>query len=297
MSEKWGDSPGDGDAAAVREWPVYLDGQELFSGIVPPAVDPGGSISTGIGAFPVASPSRPEPSRSEPSRSEAPPAETVPVQAVAPALVFGPFSRAWRALLDAVSDLLEGRERLWVLEAGAGTRTLFELPEDAFVVGVDRDPMALEYNARLDQRVATDLAGYRPAVAGFDLITCWYILDGLADPGPVLDRFAEWVGEEGLVVLAVPNLRSVRGLLARLRGRTRLRQQVTPRAMRRRFAEHGFVPVFQCYYEDSDQVAWRRRLRITQGRWTLAQAAVRVLSLGLLDAARTDYIVVFRRPA
>ena len=196
-----------------------------------------------------------------------------------------------------MSDLLEGRERLWVLEAGAGTRTLFELPEDAYVVGVDRDPMALEYNTRLDQRVVSELSSYRPVVAGFDLITCWYILDGLTDPGPVLDRFAEWAGEEGLIVLAVPNLRSVRGLLARLRGQAWLRQPLTPRAMRRRYAEHGFTPVFQCFYEDANQAAWRRRLRITQGRWTLVQAAVRILTLGLLDAARTDYIVVFRRQA
>ena len=156
MSEKRGDSPSDGDAAALRERPVYLDGQELFSGIIAPPVHAGRSRSTESGAFPP----RCRPGAPRHRLTEPPVAS---VQAVAPVLVVGPFSRAWRALLDAVSDLLEGRERLWVLEAGAGTRTLFELPEDAFVVGVDRDPMALEYNARLDQRVASDLASYRPA--------------------------------------------------------------------------------------------------------------------------------------
>lgn len=211
------------------------------------------------------------------------------------AITVGTVGRAWRALVEAVGELLDGRQRLWALEAGAGTRTLFDLPEDAYIVGVDRDLHALEVNARLDQRVPVDLVDYRPQSAGFDLISCWYVLDELADPATVLDRFADWTAPGGLVVLGVPNLRSVRGLWARLRGRAKLRRPLTPTALRQRFDEHGFTPVFQVFYEDSDQISVRRRLRITHGRWNALQAVVRVLSLGFVDAARTDYLVVFRR--
>lgn len=211
------------------------------------------------------------------------------------ALTVGTVGRAWRALVEAVGDLLDGREGIWALEAGAGTRTLFDLPEDAFIVGVDRDPRALESNVRLDQRVGVELDDYRPLAAGFDLITSWYVLDDLNDPAPVLDRFAEWTGEDGLIVLAVPNLRSPRGIVARMTGRAKLRRSLTPRALRRRFADRGFVPVFQVYFEDGDQAALRRRFRVTHGWWKAGQALVRMVTLGLLDAARTDYIVVFRR--
>ena len=210
-------------------------------------------------------------------------------------LTVGTIGRAWRALVEAVGDLLDGREGIWALEAGAGTRTLFDLPEDAFIVGVDRDPRALDSNARLDQRVRAELEDYRPLAAGFDLITSWYVLDDLNEPAPVLDRLAEWTGEDGLVVLAVPNLRSPRGIVARMTGKAKLRRALTPGALCRRFAEHGFAPVFQVYFEDADQTALRRRFRLTHGWWKAAQALVRMVTFGLLDAARTDYIVVFRR--
>jgi hypothetical protein len=205
------------------------------------------------------------------------------------------IGRAWRALVEAVGDELDHRQRLWVLEAGAGTRTLFDLPEDAYVVGVDRDPWALERNARLDERVLADVANYRPLATGFDLINSWYVLDGLDDPAVVLERFAQWTGEHGLVVIAVQNLRSPRGLAGRLFGRVKLRRAVTQSALRRHFNRHGFSSVLQVSFEDAAQIEQRRRLRITRGRWTALQLITRIVSFGMLDAARTDFISVFRR--
>ena len=55
------------------------------------------------------------------------------------------------------------------------------------------------------------------------------------------------------------------------------------------------MPVLQIFFEDAWQASRRRRLRITRGRWKVVQVLVRILSAGLLDAARTDYLVVFRR--
>jgi SAM-dependent methyltransferase len=262
MSEEWGETgndEGSGTTATIPtpSVPVQLDGEALCAGV-----------------------------------EEAPP---VPAPAPAPPVTAGTFGRAWRRLTSAIGNELDGRSRLWVLEAGAGTRTLFDLPEDTYIVGVNRDGETLERNLRLDERVATDLAEYRPWAAGFDLITCWYVLDEMPGPAAVLDRFAHWTAPGGLVVLSVPNLRSPRGLSARLLRRTRLRRALTPQALRRRFAAHGFTPICQVFYEDTEQAAWRRRVGLTRKRWTFAQAAVRVLSCGLLDAARTEYIAVFRR--
>ena len=110
----------------------------------------------------------------------------------------------------------------------------------------------------------------------------------------MLDRFAEWMGEEGLVVLAVPNLRSVRGLLARLRGRPGCASRSRRGRCGAGFAEHGFMPVFQCFYEDANQAAWRRRLRITQGRWTLVAGSRTDPHPRPPRRRPHDYIVVFR---
>jgi hypothetical protein len=210
-------------------------------------------------------------------------------------ITVGSVGKAWRALVAAVGAHLDERPRIWALEAGAGERTLFDLPEDAYIVGVDRDLEALHRNARLDERVEADLADYRPWAAGFDLITAWYVLENLNDAAAVVDRFAGWTAQGGLVVIGVPNLRSPRGLWLRLRGRHRLRRALTPHALCRRFAENGFAPVLQVHFEDAGQASQRRRLRVTRRRWKAVQFTVRILSLGLLDAARTDYIAVFRR--
>jgi hypothetical protein len=121
-------------------------------------------------------------------------------------------------------------------------------------------------------------------------------LERLDDPATVLERIASWAGPDGVVVLAVPHLRSPRALLARFTGPgSRIRRAITPAALRRRFARHGFQPAFEVFFEDPRQAATRRRLGLVRGRWQPAQAAVRLLSLGLLDAARTEYAVVLRR--
>ena len=90
---------------------------------------------------------------------------------------------------------------------------MFDLPEDAYIVGVDRDSEALERNIRLDERVVSDLENYRPWAAGFDLITSWYVLDSVTAPAQILDRMAGWTAHWGLIVLGVANLRSPLGLV------------------------------------------------------------------------------------
>jgi hypothetical protein len=305
MSEKWGES----DEPGTLKLDLDLNSGERLA---PPHGEPKTSPGP-LGTEPDPN-LRPEwdasgPPSVAPAQKSIPPAFSLGPHSVAapglgasaiPSLPDGPITvrgqgRAWRALVEAVDDQLDGREGIWALEAGAGTRTLFDLPEDAFIVGVDRDARALERNTRLDQRVTVELAEYEPLAAGFDLITSWYVLDGLPDPAPVLDRFADWTALDGLVVIAVPNLLSPHGLLMRLTGRAKLRRPVSPGAMRRRFVDRGFAPVFQAYFEDTEQAARRRRLGLTRARWKVAQALVRILSFGLLDAARTDYIAVFRR--
>jgi SAM-dependent methyltransferase len=219
-----------------------------------------------------------------------------------------------------VDRLTAGRRELRVLEAGAGKRTRLRLPADAYVVGVDTDAAAIARNDRLTVRVVADLAEYAPPPASFDLVTCWYVLEHAHDPAGLLDRLARWTAPGGLLVLAVPHLRSPKALVTKLTphrfhvwfrrqvlgfpnaGRpgfgpypTTLRPATAPRRMTGRLAAHGLVPVFERYFEDTKQATLRRRVRLTGWRWRLACALTRAASLGALDAARTEYVAVFRR--
>ncbi|MPZ28579.1 MAG: methyltransferase domain-containing protein [Micromonosporaceae bacterium] len=233
------------------------------------------------------------------------------------ATVDGPAVR--EALQRTVDALLAGRRGVRALEAGAGKRTRFRLPPDAYVVGVDTDPEAIARNLRLDQRVVADLADYHPTGSGFDLVTCWYVLEHVPDPGGLLDRLAGWTAPGGLLVLAVPHLHSPKALVTKLTphrfhvwfrrrvlgyrnaGRpgfgpypTTLRRAIAPRPLTRRLAGHGLVPVSQVYFEDAKQARLRHRLRLTGWRWRAACTLTRVLSLGVLDAGRSEYAAVFQ---
>ena len=220
------------------------------------------------------------------------------------------------------SHVHSGRAGLRALEAGAGKRTRLRLPAGAHLVGVDTDADAIARNPDLTERVVADLADYTPPAAGFDLVTCWYVLEHADDPAGLLDRLAGWTAPGGLLVLAVPHLHSPKAIVTKLTphrfhvwcrrrlfgfpnaGRpgfgpypTTLRRAIAPRPLARRLAGHGLVPVFEGYFEDAKQAGLRRRVRLTGRGWRLVCALTRTLSLGLLDARRTEYVAVFQRAA
>ncbi|GAB7048059.1 class I SAM-dependent methyltransferase [Catenuloplanes indicus] len=209
---------------------------------------------------------------------------------------------------------------LRALEAGAGKRIRLDVPEDAYIVGVDTDDTAMHLNPRLHERVVGDLHDYAAPPDSFDLITCWYVLEHVERPEELIARFARMIAPGGLVVLAVPHLWSPKSLFTKLtphafhvwfRRRvlgfpnagkpgygpypTTLRRTIAPAAIAALVARHGLAPVFEGYFEDEKQARFRRRLRITGRRWALVRGLVRALSLGLLDAARSEYVVVLRR--
>jgi SAM-dependent methyltransferase len=232
-----------------------------------------------------------------------------------------------RALQAAVDALLHPGRRpragsLQVLEAGAGKRTRLQVPDDAHVVGVDTDDTAMALNPRLDERIVGDLHNHAAAPRTFDLITCWYVLEHVDRPDVLLDRFATWTSPGGLVVLAVPNLRSPKALVTKLtphrfhvwfRRRvlgfpnagkpgygpypTTLRSSIAPRAIAKRCAAHGLSPVFEASFEDPKQVSVRTKLRLSGWRWSAVRALTQVLSAGVLDAMRSEYVVVLQRNA
>jgi ubiquinone/menaquinone biosynthesis C-methylase UbiE len=236
-------------------------------------------------------------------------------------LQFASHEQAVCALQQQARQLLSGRHGIRALEAGAGKLTRLDLPADAYIVGVDTDAAALARNERLNEQVLSDLASYSPPDASFDVVTCWYVLEHVSDPAALLDAFARWATPGGLIVLAVPSLRSLKALVTKLtphkfhvwfRRRvlgfsnagkpgygpypTTLRWPIRPKGLRRWASHAGLEVVFEGYFEDDKQVSVRRRLRLTGQVWIILCALTRTVSLGLLDAARTELLLMVRRP-
>jgi SAM-dependent methyltransferase len=217
---------------------------------------------------------------------------------------------------SAVDRLLAGRPALRVLEAGCGSATHLRLPPGSRVVGIDVSAKQLDRNARLDERIQGDLQEYELPRRAFDLVLCWEVLEHLPRPRVALDRLAGAVAEGGVLVVAVPNLLSVKGLVTKLTphwfhvafyrhvygvegaGRddqapypTYLRWAIAAPALARFAADHGLTVELLASHDVAPYL--RSRHRAASRLYDAVRAGARVLSLGALRDS--DLAIVFRR--
>src|SRR5690242_13199146 len=121
-----------------------------------------------------------------------------------------------RKLQAAVARALEGRAGLRVLEAGCGSSTHIDLGAASYVAGIDISAQQLARNAVLDQKILGDLETYELPDSDFDVIICWDVLEHLSHPEKALRNFVRTAKDDALIILAVPNLWSVKGLITKL---------------------------------------------------------------------------------
>jgi SAM-dependent methyltransferase len=233
---------------------------------------------------------------------------------------------------DAVADLqqridtfLSERGDVRVLDAGCGPRSNLAYPPDTVLVGLDQDEVALGRNTAIDRAVVVDLDSWGPGAdeeARFDLAVSWYVLEHVDKPARLLAMLARATAPNGLVVLAVPNLYSPKSLVAkftphsfhvwwrrRVLGRplagtpghgphpTTLRAVIAPRRLIARAYDAGLDVEAGWMFEDGKQRQVREKLRVTGPVWTTVRVLVRVLSIGILDARRTELLLLLRRRA
>lgn len=220
-----------------------------------------------------------------------------------------------------VDGALNGRETVRVLEAGAGSATRTSFGTGAHVVGIDLSQAQLDRHTGLDEKIVGDIETYRFEPRSFDAIICWNVLEHMAHPERALDQFRRAVRDDGIIILGLPNLMSVKGLVTkltphrfhvfvhrRLLGRplagvdgrgpfpTTLRRSISLAALRRFARDHGLAVVYLSRYEALQQTELRRRLHLTGAVWRALAVAVRVVTLNAVETERTDLIVVLGRP-
>jgi SAM-dependent methyltransferase len=211
--------------------------------------------------------------------------------------------------------------RINVLEAGCGSLANFRLGNAAHIVGIDVSAAALARNAVLHERIQADLHTYDLGDSEYDLIVCWNVLEHLAEPARVLRSFFRAVRPGGLLLLAFPNIFSLKALVAkcsplpthRLLHRlahgqkagtvpgyeicpTYLRSSIAPRSILTLAVRHGLDMQSLSYYESGMQLKLRQRLALVGWPWKFLDLIVRSLSLGLISLAATDCVLALRRP-
>ena len=237
-----------------------------------------------------------------------------------------PKHPAWVAAMDqlqgTVDDALRSLERPHVLEAGCGSAAHVRFPQSSHITGIDIDTHQLARNTAVSEKILGDVETYDLPPATYDAIVCWYVFEHLNFPDHALVRFARAVKPGGVIVLALPNLMTPKGLITKysphwfhvawrryVLGRkhagtpghgpfpTTLPWTMTPERLLRLAACCNLDVAFEAYLEDGKQVQTREKVALTGRRWDAVKRLVARLSRGRLDAARTEVLLVLRRPA
>lgn len=220
---------------------------------------------------------------------------------------------------DAVDRLLAGKGQPRVLEAGCGSLTRVQLPADRKLVGIDISQRQLDRNTDLDEKILGDVQTFPSPVPGFDLVLCWDVIEHLPEPMNAIERMTSALNPGGGLVLAFPNLWSLKGLVTKFtpyfvhvlfhryvvgdqhaaenQFPTVFRASIAPGKLRGWARRHGFDVAYDEVYEGSVQVGLRSRSRwMDCGFWAVGFVS-RALSFGKLDLGLSDCILVLRRPA
>jgi SAM-dependent methyltransferase len=208
-----------------------------------------------------------------------------------------------------------------VLEAGCGSLTMVRLPADAYVVGIDVSQRQLDRNQVLHQKIHGDIQSHPIEPSSFDLIICWDVLEHVERPDLAISNLSRGLVEGGLLLLAMPNPLSVKGLLTKLTphrfhlwtyrkiygmplagvdGRgpfpTWLRLSAAPARVERLADSIGLEVIHRSLSESVFQERVRRRIGLGGWPWQAVCQAVSLVTGGRLSLNETEVGMILRRP-
>ncbi len=230
-------------------------------------------------------------------------------------------NREFGAIQSFLDDFLDGRESARMLDAGCGSARKFRIPVEVHTVGIDVSQRQLERNQHLAESIHGDLQTYPLPERSFDLVICWDVLEHLAKPEAALRNMRRALKPDGLMILGLPNLMSVKGLVTKFSPHafhiwfyrrvyrsaksgeddagpfpTFFRLAIAPKGIRRFAQESGLRVVHFGRVESPMQRLVRLRYSITGRVWKAIRFAIKCVSVGAVDAERTELIVVLGGP-
>lgn len=173
-------------------------------------------------------------------------------------------------------------KKISLLEAGCGSTSRIVVGKDWKVTGIDISKKQLDRNKRLNKKILGDIQEVRLPKNEYDLILCWDVLEHLQNPDKALENFDNSIKKNGILVLALPNVHSLKGLLTKFTphwfhifvyrfflGRkdagkndtapfkTYLRFSISPKAIKKFAENNDYKELYLNIYEHK----WHKRLR------------------------------------
>lgn len=103
----------------------------------------------------------------------------------------------------------------WLLEAGCGSTSRLTLPENFRLAGIDISQKQLDRNEAIEERICGDIQTYPLTREKYSLCICWDVLEHLENPQLALQNMMGAIRGDGVLILAMPNLQSLKGLVTK----------------------------------------------------------------------------------
>jgi 2-polyprenyl-3-methyl-5-hydroxy-6-metoxy-1,4-benzoquinol methylase len=224
-------------------------------------------------------------------------------------------------LQQVIDKYVDGAGSVRLLEAGCGSISKVRLGSSVSVTGIDISPMQLARNENLSEKILGDLQTYQFPDQCFDIIICWDVLEHLERPDRALDRFFRATKPGGLIILAYPNLYSLKGIATKITPHiadiwyyryllhrpdagtndtapfvTFLRNSATYPAIRKMAKARRFQEILFGLRESLSMQYVRTHFQVFNFTMKAASAASRALTLGKVDLIQSDCIQVLKAP-
>ena len=126
-----------------------------------------------------------------------------------------------RAVFDRVGDAASaslpqaGEEGRTVLDIGCGGQSNIVFPNADRVVGVDIDEAGLDRNTTITEKLLVSVNDLDLRAYPADAIACIFTLEHVEEPDVVLGKLARALKPGGVMVIAVPQVGSIKALVTR----------------------------------------------------------------------------------
>jgi len=216
-----------------------------------------------------------------------------------------------------VDTILYGKTSYRLLEAGCGSASHLSFKSNVYRVGIDISEKQLQRNTDLNEEIQGDIQEYDLQPSSFDVIVCWDVLEHLSNPQKALERFARAIKDEGIIILKLPNVLSLKGLLTKFLPhpfhvmyyryyfgnrytcregsgpfKTYLRLSIAPNAIKKFAANNGLRIIYFKEYDilNSD---WFLRKKMACNIYKALKTFVGFMSFGNLSDS--DFVIVLMK--
>jgi SAM-dependent methyltransferase len=193
-------------------------------------------------------------------------------------------------------------------------------PEIRHVTGIDISELQLSRNAQLDERILGDLQSFPLPSNSFDCTICWDVLEHLRFPERAMDNLVRATKAGGLIVFAVPNRNSIKGLMTRFTPHllhvwiyryifkeneagtadsgpfpTYLRPGISPKRLGKFAIRHNLEQVIFIIYTSRVVATGRRHAPMLFSCYSLLVRGLKALSFQRYEGGLTDVLLVWRK--